>query len=303
MASQFTAVDLSQLPFPDAVEVIDYEVILAAMVADFQARMVAVEPTFSPLVESDPAYKVLEVAAYREVLVRQRVNEAIKAVCLAYANDADEDNIAARFNVERLLLDPGDLTAVPPIPPTYESNDDFRRRIQLSFEGFSTAGPTAAYKFHALGADGDVLDVSVQSPVAGDILISVLSRTGDGTAGSPLLAAVAAALSDEDIRPVNDTVTVQAAAIVDYTIVAQLEIYRGPDPAVVLDAAQTAAETYAADSHRAGRDVTLSGVYGALQRPGVHKVNLTTPVADLTITKSQASWCTAITLTYVIVDE
>jgi phage-related baseplate assembly protein len=298
MAGSFTAVDLSQLPFPDAVETLTFETVLAEMIADLQTR----DPSFTAIVESDPAYKVIEVAAFRELLVRQRVNEAIKALCLAYAVGADLDQIGARFNVERLILDEGDPDAVPPVDPTYESDDDFRRRIQLAPEGFSCAGPSGAYKFHALGADADVLDVSVQSPQAGDVLITVLSRTGDGTASAGLLTAVEDALSDEDVRPLNDTVIVQGATIVNYTIEAELEIYKGPDPEVVLAAAQAAAEQYAADAHRCGRDVTLSGVDGALQRPGVHKVNRTSPAAELTISKSEASYCTAINLTYVVVD-
>jgi phage-related baseplate assembly protein len=295
----FTAVDLSQLPFPDAVEALDFETILAEMVADLQTR----DPSFTAIVESDPAFKVLEVAAFRELLVRQRVNDAIKALCLAYAVDADLDNIGARFGVERLVLDVGDPDAVPPVEPTYESNDDYRRRIQLSFEGFSCAGPAGAYKFHALGADADVLDVSVQRPDPGDVLITVLSRTGNGTASSGLLDAVEAALNDEEIRPLNDNVIVQGATIETYTIEAELEIHRGPDPEVVLAAAEEAAEAYAAESHRVGRNVTLSGVYAALQRPGVHKVNLVSPAANITIGMDEASYCSAINLTYVVVDE
>jgi phage-related baseplate assembly protein len=300
MAGSFTAVDLAQLPFPNAVETLDFETILAEMVADLQAR----DPeNFTALVESDPAFKVLEVAAFRELLMRQRVNDAIKALCLAYAVDDDLDHIAARYNVSRLLLDPGDPAAIPPVEPTYENNDDFRNRIQLAFEGFSTAGPAGAYKFHALGADADVLDVSVQRPAPGDILITVLSRTGDGTASPELIAAVEAALNAEDVRPLNDTVIVESATIVEYSVEAELEIFSGPDPEVVLAAAQSAVEAYTAEVHRVGRDVTLSGLYAALHRPGVHNVNIALPLASVSISQSEASWCTGIALTYVVIDE
>lgn len=303
MADQFTAVDLSQLPFPDAVEVIDFETILAEMLLDFQARMEVFEPGFTALIESDPAYKILEVAAYREVLLRQRVNEAIKAVCLAYAIDNDQDNIAARYNVERLLLDPGDPDAVPPVEPTYESNEDFRRRIQLSFEGFSVAGPEAAYKFHGISADADVLDISVQRPDPGDILITVLSRVDDGVASSELLDAVEAKLSDETIRPLNDTVIVQGADIETYTVVAELELLSGPDPDVVLAAAQAKLDEYTANAFRLGVDIVRSSIFAALHQPGVYRVNLTTPAADIPITPSQAPRCTGTTLTTVAASE
>ncbi|MGL9759211.1 MAG: baseplate assembly protein, partial [Wolbachia sp.] len=41
-------------------------------------ELVCRDETFSALVESDPAMKVLEVAAWRELLLRQRINEAVK---------------------------------------------------------------------------------------------------------------------------------------------------------------------------------------------------------------------------------
>lgn len=294
MAGAFTAVDLPALAFPAAVESLDFETILAAMLADLVAR----DATFTALVESDPAYKILQVAAYRELLVRQRVNEAIKAVTLAYAEKSDLDQIAARYNVERLLLDAGDDTAIPPVPPTYEDDTSLRRRTQLSFEGFSTAGPAGAYVFHALGADPDVLDAAVLSPAAGQVTVTVLSRVGNGAASSDLLNAVTAVLRDDDVRPLTDSVTVQSATIVNYSIVATLTTFSGPDSAVVMQAAQDAAQAYADTNKRMGRSITLSGVYAALQQAGVQNVTLTQPAANIACTWSQAPNCTAITLTY-----
>lgn len=293
MAS-YTAVDLSQLPFPDAVEVIDYEVILAEMLDDFQTRMGV---TFSAPLESDPSYKILEVAAYREVLLRQRVNEAIKALCLAYALGADLDQIGARYNVERLLIQAADPDAVPPTEDVFEGDEDYRRRIQLSFESYSTAGPSGAYKYHALSADPDVLDASVKSVTPGEVTVTVLSRTGSGVPAGGVLTNVTNALNAETVRPLCDTVVVQAATIVNYAVTATLYLFPGPDPLVVEDAAQAAVEAYAAESHRCDRSVTLSGLYAALHRPGVQRVVLTSPVADVDIAYNQASWCTAITLT------
>jgi phage-related baseplate assembly protein len=299
--SSYTAVDLSQLPFPDAVETLDYETILAEMLDDFHTRMTAIEPTFVPLVEGDPAYKVLEVAAYRELVIRQRVNDAIKAVCLAYAAGADLDQIGARFNVERLLIQAGDPDAVPPTDDVYESDDDYRRRIQLSFEGYSTAGPSGAYKYHALSADADVLDVSVQehTPAAGSVTVTVLSRTGSGVPAAGVLTNVTTALNADSVRPLCDTVVVQAVTLVNYSVTATLHVYPGPDPTVVEDAAQAALDEYIANCHRVGRDVTLSGLYAALHQPGVQKVVITAPVADVAVDLDEASWCTGTTLSTV----
>ena len=293
MAGSFTAVDLSQLAAPDVVETLDYEAILAAMVADLQSR----DPAFTALVESDPAYKILEVAAYRETIIRQRVNDGAKAVMLAYAGGADLDQIAANYNVERLVLDEGDPDAIPPVAPTLESDTDLRRRVQLSFEGFSTAGPVGAYVFHALGADPDVLDVSVASPNPGDVVVSVLSRQGDGTASAGLISAVDAVLSSDTVRPLTDNVTVQSATIVNYSVTAVLTVLPGPDGSVVLAQSQAALDAYIAETRRLGRDATRSGLFAALHQPGVQNVTLTAPAADVVIADDEASFCTGTSVT------
>lgn len=295
MAGAFTAVDLSRLPFPDAVETLDYEVILAEMLADLRAR----DDTFSALVESDPAYKIMEVAAYRELLLRQRVNEAVKAVTLAYGTGADLDNLAANYNVERLLITPADNTTLPPTPAVFENDTSLRRRVQLSFEGFSTAGPQGAYIFHALGADGRVLDVGVYGPpeTPGVVEIAVLSRIGDGTAPSDLVDAVEATLSAEDVRPLTDNVLVKPATIIPYTVDATLKFYEGPDQMVVIAAAQAALDEYVERQHRMGRDVTLSGLYAALHQEGVQNVILAEPAASIVVDWDEATYCTGTTIT------
>lgn len=293
MAGSYTTIDLSQLPAPTVVEALDFETILAEMLADLIAR----DPTFTALVESDPAYKILEVAAYRELLIRQRVNEAAKAVMLAYAIGTDLDQIGANYNVQRLVLDAGDATAIPPIPPTYESDADFRARIQLALEGITTAGSEGSYVFHGLSADPDVKDIQAVSPTPGNVTVYVLSRTGDGAASAGLITTVTAALNAEDIRPLTDNVTVQTATIVPYTVTAELTMYPGPDAEVVRQAALAAVTAYTDSVRRIGYDVTLSGLYAALHQPGVQKVTLTSPLADVVCGDGQASYASSITVT------
>ena len=297
--SAFTNIDLSSLPAPVVVEQLSFETIFAAMLADLQAR----DPEFSALVESDPAYKILEVAAYREVIIRQRINDAARATMLAYALGSDLDHIGALFGVTRLVITEANLSTIPPVPAVMESDTDFRRRITLSLEGFSTAGPEGAYIFHALAADGDVLDASATSPNPGEVVVSVLSRTGDGTAGAPLLAAVEAALNAETVRPLTDLVTVQSATIVDYEVEAEIYTYPGPDSSEVMAAANAALDAYIENVHRIGRDVTLSGIYAALHQPGVQRVNLISPSANITLGSDEASHCTGTTITHEGTDE
>ncbi len=291
--SQFTAINLAQVAPPDVIEQLDFEQILAAMLADLLDRA----PELDAQIESEPFVKLLEVCAFRELQLRARINDAARAVMLPYSTGTDLDNLGALFGVERLMLSPAVPTAIPPIPAVYESDSDFRYRIQLSLEGLSTAGPEGAYIFHALSADGQVLDASAISPTPGQVLITVLSRAGTGVPSAELLATVLAKLSDESVRPLTDYVQVQPATIDQYQVTATLYFYAGPDREVVMANARAALEAYTAGQHRLGLDVTLSGIYAALHQPGVQRVDLASPTANLVVNRQSASYCTAINLT------
>lgn len=293
MAGAFTVVNLSQLPAPNVVEPLDFETIFNEMLADLQQR----DTTFTALVESDPAYKILEVCAYRELLIRQRVNESAKAIMLAYATGSDLDQLGANVGVQRQVITPADETTVPPTPAVMESDSDFRARIQLSPEGYTTAGSEGSYVFHGLGASSDVKDVQAISPDPGKVTVYVLSRTGDGAAPQTTIDAVTSTLNGETIRPMTDQVTVLSANIVEYTIEAVLTLFPGPDSSVVLQSAIDAVKTYAETQRRIGYDVPLSGLYRALHQPGVQNVTLISPAASLVLGDGQASFCTNINVT------
>jgi phage-related baseplate assembly protein len=297
-SATFTAVDLSRLPAPSVIEPLSYEQILGEMVANLVELM---GDGFDALLESDPAMRLLQVAAMREFLLRGRINDAAKAVMPAYAMGSDLDNLAALMSVTRLVIDEGDPD--DGIAPTYESDADLRRRLVLAPEGYSVAGPEGAYIFHAISASGDVLDASAISPEPGEVLVTVLSRTGNGTPSAELLALVNQHVSDETRRPLTDAVTVQAATIVNYAIIANITTFAGPDGSIVLAEAIRRAEEYRDRQHRLGLDITRSGIFAALHCEGVQNVVLTSPAADIVIDRESASWCTGINVTHVGVGE
>ena len=287
-------IDLSQLPAPDVVETLDFETILAERKATFvslypEDQQEAIARTLA--LESEPVTKYLEENAYREVIWRQRVNNAAKAVTLAYAENNDLDVVGANFNVERLVITPADESAIPPVTAVMESDTDFRLRIQQAFEGMSVAGSKGAYEFHGRSADGRVADISVTSPAPACVTVSVLSRNDNGAASDELLAIVRNALNDEDVRPVADRVTVQSAEIVDYQIQASLFIYPWPESEPIRAAAEAKLKAYISAQHRLGRDIRLSAIYAALHVEGIQRVELAAPVADIVLDKTQASFC------------
>ncbi|UVD96661.1 baseplate assembly protein [Pectobacterium parvum] len=287
-------IDLSQLPAPAVVEELDYEAIYTERKAVLlslypEDQRAAVARTLA--LESDPLVKLLQENAYRELLWRQRVNEAARAGMVAYAQGSDLDQLGANFSVSRLVITPADDSTLPPTPALMESDSDLRLRIQQSFEGLSVAGSVGAYQYHGRSADGRVADVSVISPSPASVTVSVLSREGDGSASPELVAIMAAALNGEDVRPVADRVTVQSAAIVPYEIDATLYLYRSPEAEPVRAAAEQKLKAYISAQHRLGRDIRRSAIYAALHVEGVQRVELTTPAADIVLTAAQASYC------------
>lgn len=293
-------IDLSQLPAPVVVEALDYETLLAERKATLvslypEDQQEAVARTLA--LESEPVVKLLQENAYRELILRQRVNEAAKANMVAYANDADLDQLGANNGVTRLTLTPADASTLPPTAAVMESNEDFRVRIAAAFEGLSVAGPTGAYEYHAKSADGRVADASAISPSPACVTVTVLSRENTGDASADLLAVVEAALNDEDVRPVADRITVQSAQIVDYQIEAELYLYPGPEAEPIRAAAESKLAAFVSAQSRLGRDIRKSALYAALHVEGVQRVELLKPVADVVLDKTQAAYCSAHSIT------
>lgn len=270
MVASSSSVDLSRLDAPTIVEQLTFDQILADMIA----RVKLVLPAFEATVDSDPAVKVLQVAAYQVMLIRQSFNDAARQLMVAYATGTRLDHLAALFGVTRLAG---------------EGDDALRQRVVLAPEGFSVAGPALAYVKHAKDASGDVLDASATTPAPGEVLVSVLSRIGDGTASAELIAAVEAIVKRDDIRPLGDRVTVASAQIVPVLILATLTTFSGPDVSVVLAAARVALDAYLADNRKLGRNINTAGIIAALKVAGVENVRLASPAADVECSLIQAA--------------
>lgn len=297
--NSFAAIDLSQLPPPQIVEQIDFEQILA----ERKAYMISLWPAEEQAqiaarleIESEPLTKLLQENTYRETVWRQRVNEASLANLLATARGTDLEQLAANFNVKRLVIQQGNANAIPPVPKLMESDDSLRERAQMAWEGLSTAGPRNSYIFHARAADGRVADATAESPSPAVAVVTVQSLLGDGTAPPELLAVVNAYLSDDDRRPVADRLTVQGAQILNYQVKAKLYLLSsGPESEPILAAAQQRLLAYVHQRRRLGMEVSESALHAALHVEGVRKVELE-GWADIVATKAQAPYCTGITL-------
>lgn len=287
------AIDLSTLAAPTIVDVEAVGTIKDRIIANTKAYYLAATGQSIEISEPDPLMMQAEAQALNIRTMQQEGQDGGLQTLLAYATGANLDQIGANYNCPR---------------KTGESDIDFRQRIPLSLEAISTAGSRNSYKYHALSVEG-VADVSVTGPDddpavtvdPGHVVVTVLATATEevptGVPDADLLSVVEAALNSEDVRPLTDAVTVQAPTVTEYSIAATLYFYSGPDRATVLAAAQAAAEAYRDACHKIGYDISLSGIYAALHQPGVSKVILASPAADIPIDSAHVSHCTVITLT------
>ena len=266
-------VDLTGLAPPPVVEQLSYEAILTAMAADLRAR----DPDFDAWVESEPVMKLLEVAAYRELLLRYRINHAARSVMLAFAGGADLDHLGALIGVTRTAG---------------EADRQLRARIRAAPARFSTAGSEGAYRFWASSVPG-VADAQINSPAPGVVDVWVLGGDAvDGSLPPALVQAVSAAVSADHVRPLTDTVSAKAGKVLPYKIHATLTVASGPDQETVRAAAEAAVTAYARDRHRLGASVPRSALIAALHVAGVVEVDLAKPDADVDASTGQAPWPT-----------
>lgn len=288
---RFHRTDLSNIPVAAVIESLDYEQILSELKANLIEQVpesLKARVAQALTLESEPMVMLLEACAYRELHLRHRMNVALESILLAEAVGTNLDALAANppWGIERLA---------------HETDERFKRRIQLAIASTSSAGSLADYQFYALSADLRVQDCTVLSPKPGVVEVYLLA---DHSAASPeLLEVVNKVLSADDVRPLTDQVTVHAAEIVPYQVQAKLWFYPGPDRALVQQQAESQLHQTTAQLFRLGYDVRLSALYAALHVEGVQRVELAMPMTDLVIQSHQAAQCMKVSLEGVGYDE
>lgn len=295
------SVDFNQLTPPKAVEELDFETIFnerkEALIALWPSnKQNQIRKTLER--ESEPLTKLLQENVYREVLLRSKLNAQYRAVLLAYAEDTDLDAKVADYGIQRLIISPEDLTTTPPTPAVYERDEDLRYRASKAFDALSVAGPTSAYEFHSLSADGRVADAYAFSPAPAQALITILQRdSANGAATPELCQKVYDYVSGEKLRPTADRVTVQSAGIIEYQIQAILHHNNLPETDPILEEAIANINAFINTPKRIGQSIYLSAIFKQLHVSGVERVELISPSADVLVTAFEASFCTGVNIT------
>ncbi|WP_265024141.1 MULTISPECIES: baseplate assembly protein [unclassified Wolbachia] len=244
------------------IEPLNFEEILSRM----REELVKRDASFTALVESDPAMKVLEVAAWQELLLRERINEAVKSNLLKFATGEDLDNLAEFYGVER---------------QKEEEDERFRKRIKAKIAGWSTGGSKEYYRYHALSADKRVKDALVESKVPGSVEISILS-TELSTVPEDLLEIVKKQVTRDDIRVLTDTVTVIGCNITEIDIHSRISVNSQALPEIIEIAKKQFIEKFEL-AKRLGWSVTRSWIIANLFVDGVENVELIEPKEDVVV--------------------
>lgn len=261
--------NLEELPAPEIIEELSLKEILQQMLENFKK----IAPEFSAYVESDPLIKLMEVCAYRELLLRQKLNQSAKANLLAFATGTDLDNLAAFYGVER--------------NPS-ESDDDLRERIKLKIEGWSTAGCKAAYIYHAIQSDPRVKEANADSPESGLVRISILSNENNGVVSDDLLEAVNNYMQRDDIRMLTDTVQVVACKLIDVEVKAKITLMSST-PTEFLNTVKTSFKNVFEKTAAMGVSISRSWIISNLFFDGVKDVQLLQPTSDKVVQENECA--------------
>lgn len=323
--SRFLAPDLATLPKPDAIEALDFEGLAATRKATLLALLAAwpeqqAEVAVTLALESEPLVKDVEVGAYRELVVRGRINDAVRALLFPTSKGADLDNLFSWLT--------GRLSDAA--TGWVESDAEYKVRIQLALEAFSVAGSEGAYLFYAMstGQDGRVKDAACYGPhntreatpgtpesavnlgvPNGHVHLVVLASAADGTASQSLLDQVAAECGPKQRRPLGDWLHVMAATIEPYAISYRLRVGAGADAGLIEAEARRRLAAYAAKQHRVGAVVApaaldaAASISGSDGLPLVEQAIRVSPASWVDAGAYGAPWCTNVSIVVETVDD
>ena len=273
------------LPDPQIIEEISYEAILGALKTDAIARFAAAGVTYDlGNLETDPVMIVLQAVAFRDTLLRARINDAAKANLVKFAQGSDLDHLAGFYDVTRLV---GEL------------DEPLRDRVILAIQGRSPGGSEFHYESAAKRADVRIADVAAYRETdAPRLHIAVYSSDNGGVPDQAMLDAVTAEINKPEVRLLNDTDIVIEAAITQNAVDISADVWLLPDaPIEVFDALeQSLRDSWTAEAG-IGFDLDPSWLTAKLHVSGVKKVVNLVPGAAVVAGPNEALALGTINLT------
>lgn len=263
-----SVIDLSILGAPSVIRPLDPEPVIAEFIADLRVRM----PEWRGVFESDGFLKVCQSWTYRLMLEAVRHNEDARSILLAFAKGVDLDHLAATYyafaGIKRVQN---------------ETDESFRRRIQLAPEAYSSAGSKGAYLFHTLSVDPvAIIDADVWFPMPGhaNVAIQTIHDSTDATAVQVLKKRVYDRLCEPKLQT-SDILMVSPITVLDVQVKAVLDVPFGPDGALVKEEATRRFKLLQAHVEKPRCILSLSAITSSLHAANVTRVRLVSPLTDI----------------------
>lgn len=269
--------NLSDLEIPQIIE----ELSLSEILEQMRKNLISLDSEFSAYLESDPLIKLMEVAAYRELLLRQRINQAAKANLLAFSTGTDLDHLSAFYGITRKEA---------------ETDEELRSRTHAKIVGWSTAGSRDAYIFHALNSDSRVKEANADSPEPGLVRISILSKENNGEVSEDLINSVNQYMQRDDIRVLTDTVQVVPCKLIDIDVRAKITLMSST-PAEILATIKSSFKSVFSKIASMGVSISRSWIISNLFLDGVKDVQLLFPTSDVEVSEVECARLIEVELT------
>ena len=162
---------------------------------------------------------------------------------------------------------------------TAEVDDQYRERLMAVPESFSVAGPSGAYEFWAKSTSPLITNVKAMSPEPGCVDIYIWTKYGEPTI--ELIHQVQEKVSDSEVRPLTDLVTVKVPEKIYYTV--ELEYYIDKENELHADEIEKnvkimVAEWVSWQQEKLGRDINTDELIYRLKKIGVKRINIVSPV-------------------------
>lgn len=265
--------------------------------------------------------KIVQACVYVQQVRQREINHDALQMFVNWATGSNLDAKVRDLGLTRQLIKAGDENAFPPVPGVYESDDDLRHRYFLTLLGFSTAGAEHAYIYHCMTLGerpeitvnsesdrvvnvryefknseyaGKVKDASVQRPAPGKVLLTILSRDGNGIPSAELLDFIREYFERGDVAPATDDITVQAVEIINYSIDCTIYVNAGASPEIIKNDALERINHYANEQKRLGAAIEPSFIGHLLHSAGAVRYDL--PLNLVNCSKSQAPVLSNVTI-------
>lgn len=180
-----------------------------------------------------------------------------------------------------------------------ETDDALRERVRIAPESYTVAGPRGMYESLTKAVSQEITGVSVTTPVPGTVDIRFV-LTGGELPDEAMIDMVQEALSAEDVRPLTDTVLVDAPDEIEYAL--DVEWYIEKSNTALLSSI-TAAVTQAVETYRIwqrslpGRDINPTKLISLMEQAGARRVTVISPEFQ-ELKPSQIARETTITVSY-----